>query len=260
MPPFWLIAVAVVVGGGYVADIMHGPAVFWLLAMGLSAWRLRTSRGWSRAGWVAATATLGLLLGLHVLPGFSNPMVVRDEVLSRGALPYSQYVNFDKTLGAVLLLGCGGWAPIRSRDQWRLALQRTAPVALATVVVVMLASLVLGYVRFEPRWTPLFYLWAPLNLLTTGVSEEAYFRGFAQNELRNALPQRHARTIAVMVSGAIFGLAHAAGGWRYVLLAGMAGLGYALVYERTGRLEMSILTHFALNTVHFLLFTYPALT
>lgn len=97
MPPLWLIAVAVVVAGGYLADILHGPAALWLLAMGLSAWRLRSSRGWIRIGWVAATAILGLLLGLHVLPGFSNPMVVRDEVLSTGAQPYSQYLNFDKT-------------------------------------------------------------------------------------------------------------------------------------------------------------------
>jgi membrane protease YdiL (CAAX protease family) len=259
VPPLWLIAVAVVVGAGYIAGILHGPAVLWLLAMGVSAWRLRASRGRSRAGWIAATALVGLLLGLHVLPGFSNPVVVRGRVLSPGALPYSQYVNVDKTLGAVLLLGCSGWAPMRSRADWRSALRRTAPVTLGTVAVVMAASLALGYVRFEPRWTSLFYLWAPLNLFTTCVSEEAFFRGFVQNELRNALPRQQAGTIAVAASGALFGLAHAAGGWRYALLAGVAGIGYALAYERTARLEMSILTHFTLNAAHFLLFTYPAL-
>ena len=255
----WVIAVAVVVGGGYVSGILHGPAALWLLAMGLSAWRLRNSRGWSRAGWVAATAFVGLLLGLHLLPGFSNPVVVRDEILSPGALPYTQYMNFDKTLGAVILLGCSGWAPMRSRNQWTLALRRAVPVILGTVTIVMLGSVALDYVRFEPRWTSWFYVWAPLNLLTTCMSEEAFFRGFAQAELRRALPQRYAGAIAVVVSGALFGLAHAAGGWRYVLLAGVAGTGYAFAYERTARLEMSILTHFALNTVHFLLFTYPAL-
>lgn len=259
MPPPWLIAVAVVVGGGYAAGILHGPAALWLAALAISAWRLRHSRGWSRAGWFAVTTVLSLLLGLHLLPGFSNPLVVRREILSPGALPYTQHVNFDKTLGGVLLLGCSGWIPMRSRSQWAVALQRTMPVMLGTVAIVMLASLALDYVRFEPRWTPWFYIWAPLNLFTTCMSEEAFFRGFLQNELRHALPQRYASVIAVVVSGALFGLAHAAGGWRYVLLAGMAGTGYALVYERTARLEMSVLTHFALNTVHFLLFTYPAL-
>lgn len=208
---------------------------------------------------MAATALVGLLLGLHLLPGFSNPVVVRDEILSPGALPYRQYMNFDKTLGAVILVGCTGWTAMRSRDQWALALRRTVPVMLGTVAIVMLGSLALDHVRFEPRWTSWFYVWAPLNLLTTCMSEEAFFRGFAQTELRHLLPQRYARAIAVVASGALFGAAHAAGGWRYVLLAGIAGTGYALAYERTARLEMSILTHFALNTVHFLLFTYPAL-
>jgi len=43
------------------------------------------------------------------------------------------------------------------------------------------------------------------------------------------------------------------------VLSTVAGLGYGWVYQRTGRIEASILTHFALNLVHFLLFTYPAL-
>ena len=259
VPPLWMIGVAAAVIGGYLAGVMHGPAVLWLLAMGLSAWRLRGARGWSRAAWIAATALIGLLLGLHALPGFSNPAVVRDAVLSPGAAPYSQYANFDKALGGVLLLGCSGWAPMRSRPQWAEALRRTAPIVPATVVAVMAASLVLGFVRFEPRWTWLFYVWAPLNLLTTCVSEEAFFRGLLQTELRRALTHRCAGAIAVAVAAALFGLAHIAGGWRYALLAGMAGVGYGLAYERTSQLEMSVLTHFSVNAVHFLLFTYPAL-
>jgi CAAX protease family protein len=44
----------------------------------------------------------------------------------------------------------------------------------------------------------------------------------------------------------------------YVVLAAAAGLGYAIVYHRTKSIEMSMLAHFGLNAVHFLLFTYPA--
>ena len=254
-----LVGVAVVVGGGYAAGFMHGPAALWLLAMGLSAWRLRTSRGLSRAGWITATAVLGLLLGLHVLPGFSNPIVVRDQILSPGAVPYSQYLNFDKTLGGILLLGCSGSAPMRSPTQWRSALRHTVPVMLVTVAAVMAASVALDFVRFDPRWHSIFYVWAALNLFTTCMSEEAFFRGLAQHQLRKAWTGQRARLIAIVVSATLFGLAHAAGGWRYVLVAGLAGVGYAIAYERTARLEMSILTHFAVNAVHFLLFTYPAL-
>jgi hypothetical protein len=39
----------------------------------------------------------------------------------------------------------------------------------------------------------------------------------------------------------------------------LAGLGYALAFRASGRIEMAILAHFGLNAVHFLLLTYPSL-
>ncbi len=255
-----MIAVAVAVLAGYLAGFLHGPAALWLLALAVCASRLRTARGRGRAAWLGATAGLSLLLGLHILPGFSNPAIIRDALLSPGAQPYSQYVNFDKTLGGVLLLGGIGWRPLRSKAAWAIAIRRTAPLILATVAVAMAGSLALGFVRFEPRWTQLFWLWAAINLLTTCVSEEAFFRQLLQTELGLAFRSwRSADAIAVAGSAVLFGLAHAAGGWRYALLACLAGGGYAVVYQRTTRLEMAILAHFAVNAVHFLLFTYPAL-
>ena len=260
MPAPWLIATAVVVLAGYLAGFMHGPAALWPLALGISGSRLRSASGASRATWLAVTAGLSLLLGLHLLPGFSNPALIRDVVLSPEARPYSQYLNFDKTLGGVLLLGGIGWRPMRSAAGWAAALRQTAPLFLVTVAVVMAASLALGFVRFEPRWTPLFWVWAAVNLLTTCLTEEAFFRQLLQTELRRALHERRcANEVAVAGSAVLFGLAHVGGGGQYVLLAGMAGGGYAAVYQRTKRLEMATLTHFAVNAVHFLLFTYPAL-
>lgn len=42
-------------------------------------------------------------------------------------------------------------------------------------------------------------------------------------------------------------------------IALLAGAGYAIVFDRTRRIEMAMLAHFALNAAHFLLFTYPRL-
>jgi CAAX protease family protein len=256
----WAIAVAGAVLSGYVAGILHGPAAVWLLGLAASAWRLRTTEGWIRVAWIGLAAVLGLLLGLHVLPGFSNPVVLRDVVLAQGARPYSQYINFDKTLGAVLFLGCSGWTAMQGAARWGAALRRAAPLILATVVGTMAASLALAFVRFEPRWLPVFWAWAPINLLTTCVSEEAFFRGLVQNEVQGGFSRVLERRPphAVVVSAALFGLAHAAGGWQYVLVATLAGCGYAIVYRQTMRLEMTILAHFAVNAAHFLLFTYPS--
>jgi membrane protease YdiL (CAAX protease family) len=68
---------------------------------------------------------------------------------------------------------------------------------------------------------------------------------------------RYGSGVAVAASAVLFGLAHFAGGASYIVLATAAGLGYAIVYQRTQSIEMSMLAHFALNTTHFLLFTYP---
>lgn len=253
------VAAALAILTGYAAGVLGGLATIPLFALAVSAWRLGRSDGWRRAAWLAFTLTLGLLLGLHLLPGFSNPPVMHDIVLTDGARPYSQYVNFDKALGALLLLAGIGWTPIRSSREWKTALRLTLPWLPVVAGIVMAASLALGFVRVDPHWSPLFWTWALINALTTCVSEETFFRGLLQEEVRRAAPPRHATLVAVTTSAALFGVAHAAGGWRYVLLATLAGAGYASVYARTRRLEMTILTHFTVNAVHFLLFTYPAL-
>ena len=124
----------------------------------------------------------------------------------------------------------------------------------------MLLTLALGYVRFEPRWTPLFWVWAPINLFFTCLSEEAFFRGFVQRELaRLGANRARAALVALLVASLLFGMAHLAGGWKYALAATLAGIGYGYAYQRTRRLEASMAVHFALNATHFLLFTYPAL-
>jgi membrane protease YdiL (CAAX protease family) len=161
-------------------------------------------------------------------------------------------VNFDKTLGAVGLLALSGWTPMRLRQDWTAAIRRAAPLTVMTVIVVMAASLAVRFVRFEPGWSPLFGVWAVVNLLTTCVSEEAFFRGFIQQEIGGR--------IGLVGSALLFGLAHVAGGWTYVGLATLAGAGCAAVFWRTASLEMCILTHFVVNAVHFLCFTYPSLT
>jgi membrane protease YdiL (CAAX protease family) len=43
------------------------------------------------------------------------------------------------------------------------------------------------------------------------------------------------------------------------VLSAIAGLFYGVAYQRTGRVEGSILAHATLNTGHLLLLTYPAL-
>jgi membrane protease YdiL (CAAX protease family) len=197
---------------------------------------------------------------MHLLPGFNNPIALSNVVLTADAEAYTLYLNFDKTLAGLLLLGVcyPGWSN-RGGLQGAMT-SRVVGLIGAIVLGSICMSYVLGYVRFEPKWTSLFWLWAAVNLLSTCLSEEAFFRGFVQRELQSALRfVRHGHVIALLISATLFGMAHFAGGWRYVLLATLAGAGYGYVYQRTQRIEWAMLTHFALNTTHFLLFTYPRL-
>ncbi len=203
---------------------------------------------------VAAAALM-----IHWMPGFANPRVIDAVRFTPEAVPFSLFVNFDKTLIALALLGLAH-ARVASAREWRGVLGVVAKVAPVTIAVVLVGSLALGYVRWAPKLPEEAPLWLAVNLLFTCTAEEALFRGFVQGGLRRAWANvRGGRWLALAIAAVLFGLAHAAGGWSYVALATLAGAGYGWVYERTQRVEASVLTHWALNAVHFFLFTYPAL-
>ena len=263
-PFYWWSALAAAAALGYCSGVLQGAA-FVSIALAIVVCKLyaRSDGGTTTRRMVAivSVVVIALLLGSHLLPGFNNPIVIDRVALSATAEPYTLYLNFDKTLAGLLLLGVcyPGWP---NREGFRDSV--TTPI-LPLIAITVLASIslsyVLGYVRFEPKYLPMFWIWAVANLLSTCLSEEAFFRGFVQRELQWLLrSKRYGQSIALLVSALLFGAAHFAGGWRYVLLATLAGIGYGYVYQRSQRIEWAMLAHFSLNTTHFLLFTYPRLS
>lgn len=89
---------------------------------------------------------------------------------------------------------------------------------------------------------------APLN-------EELLFRGALFRYLRQAL----GRMPALALTGALFGILH--GNWAGFLPLALLGVAFALAYERTGDLRVSIVAHglFNLNTVAIVLSGLPNL-
>ena len=195
----------------------------------------------------------------HQLPGFNNPLVISNTTFSADAIPFRLHLNFDKTLVGLFVLGfCH--ARIRGASQWRMMAARAWPVTAGMIALLLLVSVASGYVSFDPKFPRESWLWMGVNLCFTCVAEEALFRGFIQAQLQRLWRNRpRGEWIALAVAAVLFGLAHAGGGPAYVALATVAGVGYGWVYLRTGCIEASILTHFALNATHFFLFTYPAL-
>lgn len=264
LPYLWTAFLVLAVALGYVSGVLTGFAFVPILLLAAACWLYRNPTGRAMCA-PAARGTLALsilgialLLGLGAFPGFHNPIYADRMPLSDGATPYTARLNFDKTVAGLLLLGLCYRGLIASAGEWREALRRAWPVILINVVAVIALALALGFVRPEPKWSAFFIPWAVVNLFFVCLSEEAFFRGFLQRELAERLSaRRHGGAIAIAVSAVLFGAAHFAGGPKYVLLSTVAGVGYAIAFQRSGRVEMSILAHFSLNATHFLLLTYP---
>lgn len=286
IPTFLLLALAVValwLGGP--GDGSHARRLAWLGALtlaalsgvltgvvapvgllavatftGLAAWfyhgRLPV---WGRGLVGLALLVFAAALMLHRVPGFANHRVMDAVRFTPDARPFSLYLNFDKTLIGLALIGWGAMR-VRAWRDWRALLRTALPMAAGLVVLLLGLSLAAGYVRWAPKWPAETWLWAAVNLGFVCLAEEALFRGFIQAELQRAWGGfRRGPLAALAVAALLFGLAHAAGGATYVALATVAGLGYGWIYQRTGRIEAPMLVHWTVNTVHFLLFTYPAL-
>lgn len=257
----WMVFFIGAVAAGFYSGILGWQAIvslglFWFVVYGAT----RTHgdrRGWPGNALLLLTLLMALALAMHLLPGFYNHAIVQNIRLSPDAALFTQYVNFDKGAVGLLLLAHLCRRSAAGRD-WRGTLQSAAVVALATVVLVFGAALVMGYVRFEPKliaYTPAFLA---INLFFTVVAEEAFFRGLIQERLAGLIGNKSLHGLVVVtVSALLFGIAHIGGGVIYFGLATLAGLGSAIAYARTSRIESAIAVHFGVNAVHFVLFTYP---
>jgi hypothetical protein len=235
------------------------------LVMLCEGWR-RALHGVARGLLLTAIVLLSLGLALHAVPGFANPLLLDKLQVSARAEAVSLYLNLDKTAVGIVLCAMFA-APARKgvpiRAVWRAA-GAAWPVIVLTPVIVLLAGYGAGVIAIDPKWFASWFHYAPLflltNLFTTCLAEEAFFRALVQGQLIEALAKRpDGPRIALGVAAVLFGVAHAHGGAPLIVLATFAGFGYGLAYQRSGRIEAAIATHFALNATHFLMFTYPAL-
>jgi membrane protease YdiL (CAAX protease family) len=258
--PAWPFALALACLAGVAAGYLDWRAPLWIAAYaGLACWARDAGRAWVRTVLLVLTGSAAFLFALHRFPGFYNPVLVDGIHLSPDAPPYSLRANFDTAAAGIVLMGvfC---QPIRGRAEWLVMLRRVWPLMLSTLVVVLGTGWALGYVRPDLKWTPYAPLFLLLNLLFTCVTEEAFFRGLLLERMARAMSGwRGGAVLATALSSLLFGLAHAGGGAALVLLATIAGLHYGAAYLVSRRIEGAILTHFLLNAVHFLAFTYPAL-
>jgi hypothetical protein len=117
--------------------------------------------------------------------------------------------------------------------------------ALYTPIALAL-GLSLGFLHLHRAWPGIGGMagaWI-FTFFFIAVPEELFFRGW----LQNLLERRMGRTPALLLTAALFGLAHfnkraAYFNWRYVLLAAVAGIFYGRAWRRDRRVGASAVTH-----------------
>ncbi|STR45885.1 CPBP family intramembrane glutamic endopeptidase [Iodobacter fluviatilis] len=227
-----------------------------LLALSLLVAECNRLPGVLRLALGVIAAVLALALAMHRVPGFNNVSIFNGMQLSADSPPFTLYANLDKGLAGFLLLAifcrkAASWAELKE------GLQRSWRLAFASIAMLIMLGLLSQFFRVDlklPAHTGVFLL---VNLLLTCVAEEAFFRGFVQESLHRLSSKPLGTALAVAASALLFGLAHFAGGAMYMALACFAGLGYALVYQQSRRIEMAVLLHFGFNLIHYLCFSYP---
>ncbi|CUJ43044.1 CPBP family intramembrane glutamic endopeptidase [Achromobacter dolens] len=237
--------------GGIEPVALAWPALLALAAV--LAWP--TMAAPARATGHALFLILAVLLFLHWLPGYHNPLVIPRAALTPDAVPFAMYLNLDKPLVAfwVVLVAAPAMAGASARATLTAALAACA----GAIAACLGLALALGVVGWAPKWPDSGWLWLINNALLVTLAEEALFRGYVQERLTRAWRGRPwGATAALLVAALLFGLAHYAGGWQWMLLAGLAGVGYGMAY-RHGGLAAAVLAHLGLNAAHYGLFTYP---
>lgn len=193
-----------------------------------------------------------LALFYHLIPGFNNPlMVVKDKVGPLSSL-YSMYYNFDKALVPFLLFVCLPTLFNAGSADRKVGISAWVILVLCVPAVLLLAVL-LGGLKIElhmPQWILAFLM---ANLFFVAMAEEALFRGYLQQRIRQWLGTYP----ALIITAVLFGAAHFAGGMLMMAFATLAGVIYGLAWMWSGRLWVPILFHFGLNLVHLMFFTYP---
>lgn len=215
---------------------------------------------WLRVPLLLATWVAPFMFAAHRFPGFDNPTLVDQIRFSADAAPYSIRASFDMAAVGVILAGV--FCPrLGKPEEWLEMMRRVWPVTALTLVVVLGLGTLLGYIRPDFKWNTYSAFFLGSNLLFTCLTEEAFFRGFTLTGLAKLTSGwRFGKMFSAVVSAVLFGIAHVKGGPLLIALATIAGLHYAAAYLVSRRLEGAILTHFALNAVHFVAFTYPNLS
>jgi membrane protease YdiL (CAAX protease family) len=172
---------------------------------------------------------------------------MQDAVLAPGSAPARFWINMDKGLTGLMILGLGGLPLMRTWVEWKTTLRKIWTPVLLGVAVFAAVGTGTGFVRFDPQLKPLWLLWLATHLFFVAICEEVFWRGFVQKTLETVWQnQTWGRFLALGLTSLVFGLTHT-GHPLFQALACGAGLFYGALFQKTGRLESAVIPHFLLR-------------
>lgn len=253
--PIYVVAYACAFAGGVVSTISLLPLsviIVCLLCLKLSPKRFFHFF----AGMIVAVIGTGMMV--HMVKGFDNLLVLKAVQFGDSAIPINMYLNFDKASLAILLLGLH--IPlIQEKEKWKHVILIAIPWIAFSAIVLFLFSKAIDLVHIDIKIPKESLYFIVINLFFMVIPQEAFFRGFLQNEIIKCLSNKAAPILAILCVSLLFGFIHFffVPNIYYILGVMIASLLYGTIYYFSESIESCIITHFSVNLIHFFFFTYP---
>jgi len=196
----------------------------------------------------------------HLFPDVTNWLLADTLQVSQDAPAFAYYWNFDNPFIGLFVLGFH-LKLLSTKFEIKAILTKTLTITCLSLGAILTATIFLGVVKFDPKCPLVTPVWLIGNLFFTVIPEEAFFRGFLQQQLTLVIPNKAAPVIANLIISIVFALAHIffVSNPSYLLIAFLASLLYGTLYHVTRSIESAIFAHYLLNVIHFIFFSYPIL-
>jgi membrane protease YdiL (CAAX protease family) len=203
-------------------------------------------------------AIVGVGIMTHMIVGFNNFPLVSNQTFGSSKTAINLYLNFDKLSLAVLLLGL--FVPlVKSKEEWKHTCLIAIPYLAFTAFILIGYGLSTNLLALDIKIPSLTIVFLIVNLFFVVIPEEAFYRGFLQNEITKNLPNKAGPILAILVVSSLFGLIHIffISNLSYIVATFIGSVLYGTIYQFSKSVESAMITHFGVNVIHFFFFTYP---
>lgn len=197
-------------------------------------------------------------LSEHLFPGFNNMIYLKSYSVSKASRPHDEYWNFDKPFLMLCLINyyMEGY---HKRGNLLYSIKVGLVLTLICAIILIIAGIGLGYIALDIKWPEIVYSWALLNIIAV-FAEEGFYRAFLQRligDLGKSFLGKYSEIIALLIVSFLFGLSHHKMGFIHATLCSVAGFLFGYGITKSKRVESCMISHFLLNMIHLIFFTYP---